>query len=111
MLLDELAEPLGDEAGTELQQHLGAGQLGDEVVVVEGQIHVDKVAAIEADLALQIRQQRPAEPFGQPGHRLRLGGILDAARDDDATLALQRRPVGLAGTGWLGLLPGAPGLV
>ena len=48
VVLDELAEPLGDEAGTELQQHLGPGQLGHEAAVLQGEIHVDEVAAVEA---------------------------------------------------------------
>ena len=110
VLLDELAEPLGDEAGTELQQHLGPGQLGHEAAVLQGEIHVDEVAAVEADLALQVRQQRPAEALGQLGHPLRLGRILNAARDYDAAFALQGDPVGLAGAVLLALLPGAPGL-
>ncbi len=110
MLLDELAEPFGDEAGTELQQHFGAGQLGHEAAVLQGEIHVNKVAGIEADLALQIRQQRPAEALGQLGHHLCLGGILNASRDYDAAFALQGRPIGLAGTDLRVLLPGAPGL-
>ena len=56
MVFDELAEPLGDKPRAKLQQHLGAAELGDEFRVVERHIHVDEVAAIEADLALQICQ-------------------------------------------------------
>ena len=68
MLFDELAKPLGDKPRAKLQQHLGAAQLGDECRVVERHIHVDEVATIEADLALQIRQQRPAK-FALPVRR------------------------------------------
>ncbi|MNH23496.1 hypothetical protein D3C79_833940 [compost metagenome] len=95
MLLDELAEPLGDEAGAKLQQHLGTSQLGDEAAVLQREIHVDEVAAVEADLALQIRQQRPAEALCQCGYRLSLLGVLNAARDYDAAFALQLGPVAL----------------
>jgi hypothetical protein len=109
VLFDELAEPLGDEAGAELQQHLGAGQLGHEVAVLQGEIRVDEVAIIEADLALQIRQQGPAEAVGQLGHRLALHRILDASGDDDTALALQLLPVRLGGQG-LARQPGLQGL-
>ncbi|MNF75091.1 hypothetical protein D3C85_708510 [compost metagenome] len=62
---------------------------------MQGEIHVDEIAAVEADLALQVRQQRPAEALGQLDHPMRFGRILNAAGDDDAAFALQLVPVGL----------------
>ena len=57
-----------------MQQHLGPGQFGHEAAVLQGEIGVHQVATIEAQLALQICQQRPAEPLGQGGDRLGLTG-------------------------------------
>ncbi|AZU46814.1 hypothetical protein C3B79_1024 [Aeromonas hydrophila] len=69
-----------------------------------------QVATIEAQLALQVSQQRPAKPLGQGGDRLGLDRILNAAGDDEAAFALQLVPVGLTRAGGLRQLPGAPGL-
>ena len=93
---------LGDEAGAELQQYLGAGQLGHEVAVLQGEIRVDEVAIIEADLALQIRQQ------GQPRRSASSATALPCTGSwmRPATMT-PRLPFSSSQSGWAGQ-PGSP---
>ena len=94
-----------------VQQHLGAGQLGHEVAVLQGEIRVDEVAIIEADLACRSASRGQPRRSASSATALPLPRILDASGDDDTALATSAPPSPGCGAAWLASLPRAPGLL